>query len=421
MRFTFFVLILHGSLMVSEMAAQSGCPDSLAQNFDPSAQINDGSCVYPPVTFSLQPVSILPATLQEISGLALENEKWWAHNDGADDAVFYRIQPENGQILQKVTLGAADNKDWEEMSSTPVNLLIGDFGNNNNDRLDLGIYSVPLNEIGLENETIVPENAWTFLPFSFPDQTDFTTVPRDSTTHDCEAMFWRNGKIHLLTKNWKTYQTSHYTLDPATGTTVLLESFDTGGLVTGAAISPDSQLVVLLCYDIKNQYSAFAWLLWDWPDPESELIFSGNKRRIDFGSLLFTGQVEGIAFSGNRSGYISNERSIAGGIVFAGQAIKSFDFSEWAPDTALSNTSAIPAENLWQVNPTLFSDRIYVHEQTPGASGRIIIYNLNGSAVFSTPTGGSVEIDTSNWPAGMYLMNCSSEAGQFSSKLFKIK
>ena len=421
MRLGFLFFLLSACLIPSFAVAQSGCTDSLAQNFDASAQTNDGSCIYPPATFNLQPVSILPETLQEISGITLGNEKWWAHNDSEDAAVFYRIQPENGQIVQNVTLDAADNKDWEEMCSTPVNLLIGDFGNNNNDRLDLGIYSVPFNEIGAENETIVPESSWTFIPFSFPDQADFNTVPRDSTTHDCEAMFWRNGKIHLLTKNWKTYQTSHYTLDPVTGTTVLLENFDTGGLVTGAAISPDSQLVALICYDIKNQYSAFAWLLWDWPDPESEFIFTGNKRRIDFGSLLFNGQVEGIAFSGKRSGYISNERSIAGGIVFAGQAIKSFDFSEWVPEEDSSPTSVIPAENLWQVYPTLFSDRIYVHAQIPDTSGRIMIYNLNGAVVFSTSTGGSLAIDTSNWSPGMYVINCGSDAGCFAAKLFKIK
>lgn len=418
MRITFYVLILLTCLIVSKVEGQSGCTDSLAQNFDPAAQINDGSCAYAVTNYSLQPVSTLPMTLQEISGLTFDSENWWAHNDGADDAVFYRIQPENGQILQKAILAAADNKDWEEISLNQTNLLIGDFGNNYNDRLDLGVYSVPLNEIGTDNEIVIPENTWTFIPFSFPDQTDFTTVPRDSTTHDCEAMLWRNGKIHLFSKNWKTYQTSHYTLDPATGITTLTENFDTKGLVTGAAISPDSQLVVLLCYDIKNQYSAFAWLLWDWPDPESDFVFSGNKRRIDFGSLLFNGQVEGIAFKDNRSGYISNERSSAGGVVFAGQAIKSFDFSEWVPEEELSHTPAIPAENLWQINPTLFSDRIYINAQT---TGRITIYNLNGSVVFSTSTGGSLEIDTSNWPSGMYLICCSSAAGNFAAKLFKIK
>lgn len=422
MRFKLYFLAMNCFLFVSDLKSQSGCPDSLAQNFDPSAQINDGACVYPYTLFSLQSVSTLPMTLQEISGLASNGDKWWSHNDGADNAIFYQIQPENGQILQNATLESAANKDWEEVTTTPENLLIGDFGNNYNDRLDLGIYSVPLNEIGAANEIVIPQSAWNFIPFSYPDQTDFSTVPRDSTTHDCEAMFWRNGKIHLFTKNWKTYQTNHYTLDPATGVTTLLESFDTQGLVTGAAISPDSQLVVLLCYDIKNQYSAFSWLLWDWPDPAGDMMFSGNKRRIDFGSIIFNGQVEGIAFKDNRSGYISNERSSGGGVVFAVQSIKSFDFSEWVPDEKLSGVTENPEENIWQISPVLFSDYILINADNNQSGTAFTICDMNGVPMYSSLfTGSATRIDTRDWLPGFYIVFYKSDIGISSRKLFKIK
>jgi len=59
----------------------------------------------------------------------------------------------------------------------------------------------------------------------------------------------------------------------------------------------------LLGYDFATATS-FLWQLWDY---SGDLFFSGNKRRIESGHFLTTGQVEGLCFRTDRYGYVCNE------------------------------------------------------------------------------------------------------------------
>jgi len=341
-----------GTFALTPCAAQSGCTDPQATNFNAAATSNDGSCLYPVTNYAPVFKAILPNTLMEISGHVRAGSLWWTHNDGSDGPNFYRFNPESGAIIQEVNLQNASNKDWEDIAATNTHLYLGDFGNNLNDRQDLGIYRVPLAQIGNGSTETVDDDEWNFIPFAYADQTDFTTLPADSTVFDCEAMIYLNGKIHLFTKNRKEYTTSHYIVNQTTGLAEKVETFNTEGLITGADISPDGKVVALLGYSLRGFPTVFCWLLWDWP-AGGDLFFGGNKRRIELGSAFEVGQAEGIGFAGNRTGYLSNERTVANGITFVEESIRYFDFGQWVPEGGVSTSEPTEAQRL-SISPNPF-------------------------------------------------------------------
>jgi hypothetical protein len=367
-------------LMPFQTLAQPGCPDPQATNFNASATSNDGSCQYPATSYTPIFKAVLPETMQEISGHVKAGNYWFCHNDGSDGSRFYRFNPETGTVNQEIQLKNAANKDWEDIASSSTHLYLGDFGNNSNDRHDLGVYKVPLSQIGSDSEETIDDDEWTFIPFYYADQTDFNTQPADSAVFDCEAMIFFNGKLHLFTKNRKEYTTSHYVVNQSTNEAEKLETFDTDGLITGADISPDGKLVALLGYDLRSLPKVFVWLLWDW-QPGSDSLFTGNKRRIELGSALVTGQAEGIGFSGNRTGYISNERTVANNITFVEQSDRSFDFGQWVP---VSTGTSEPSEAAgFQVFPNPFSQSVqfqFFENKKPDA---LRILNSRGQVVLS--------------------------------------
>ncbi|MEM8907233.1 MAG: hypothetical protein AAGD05_05240, partial [Bacteroidota bacterium] len=274
---------------------QTGCTDPLATNYDPTAVDNDGSCVYAPTSYSLNSVALLPATLSESSGLALTTAGLWTHNDGGNAAELYRIDDTDGSIQQTITIANSMNQDWEDLAESEDYLYIGDFGNNNGDRMDLRIYRIDKSELG--NAIVAAE----VIEFAFSDQTDFSIQPNNHN-FDCEAFFYYQDSLHLFSKNWVDNQTRHYSLpaSPGSHTAILRESFDVQGLVTGADIS-EQGIISLIGY--TGSGLNFMWLLFDY---QAQQFFSGNKRRIDLGSGLTNSQTEGIVFEDQFTGYISS-------------------------------------------------------------------------------------------------------------------
>ena len=63
------------------ISAQYGCMDPQASNYNATATINDGSCMYPATNYSLIIKDTLQNSLQEISGMVYFNGKIYAHND----------------------------------------------------------------------------------------------------------------------------------------------------------------------------------------------------------------------------------------------------------------------------------------------------------------------------------------------------
>ena len=186
--------------------------------------------------------------MQEISGLIADslsvngNYTFWALGDGGAPAKLYKFELKN---LDSFTIGKeheedtavlidstaflnASNKDWEELSHSDSHIFIGDFGNNNGNRKDLRIYRFKRNQLGSNNV-----NADT-LHISYSRQVDFSS--QRFHPWDCEAMYWKNDSLVLLSKgllNYKIYvytipdKPGHYSMEPS-------DSFQSTQLITGA-------------------------------------------------------------------------------------------------------------------------------------------------------------------------------------------
>jgi len=395
----FFPLVL-ALFCATNLAAQAGCPDPQANNFNPAATSNDGSCLYPATNYAPVFKATLPGTLLEISGMTQAGGKWWGHNDSGADEVFYSINPETGTILQTIELKNAKNRDWEEITADNTQLYIGDFGNNSNNRQNLGIYIVPLSQIGNGSTETVQEFGWSFLPFSYNDQTNYAAQPEDSSVYDCEAMIIHGGKIHLFTKSRRYHNTAHYIVNPSNNGAEKTETFDSQGVITGASISPDGLLIALLGYDLRPLLpKVFCWLLWDWP-AGTDQFFAGNKRRIELGNALQVGQAESIGFAGNRSGYLTNEVTKFNGVTFVEQAVRGFDFSPWVPES-VSTAQPMERPGSLRLIPNPFSQTVQIQHVEPEQPDSLRIQNQSGQTVMSLQSVPKT-LDLGSLPPGVY-------------------
>lgn len=280
---------------------QEGCTDSTALNYDMGAVINNGSCLYVPL--SLKPQVIikkLPKKVFETSGLIWWRNSYWTHNDSGGEHEIYRLDSLTGKILQTVYISNADNVDWEDIDQDNDYIYIGDFGNNLGNRTDLVIYKLPKSEIAEnDNDTVTGER----IEFSYADQKDFTIKNR-ANDYDCEAVLCFGDGLYLFTKNWVDLKCRIYEVpkNPGQYTVFPLDEFTVDGLITGAGVNSNKNKIVLCGY--KN-YVPFIWILSDFRNND---FFGGNKRRIDFKELLAT-QTEGITFTDNTTFSLSAERT----------------------------------------------------------------------------------------------------------------
>jgi hypothetical protein len=206
--------------------------------------------------------------LTEISGLtsASMQDTYWLHNDSGDAARLFAIN-RSGTVLLPPYLASryqtqawpglqilnAWNVDWEDLTrATDGTLYITDMGNNGNARRDLGIYVLPE-----PNPLAIAETrALTFLPVAYPDQQRF---PASVWHFDCEAVFYSNDKLYLLTKHRKPGEITGwesgsklYRLDTQytdrTNVLTLVGESDELALATAADLSPDGQHLAVLTY-----------------------------------------------------------------------------------------------------------------------------------------------------------------------------
>ena len=286
---------------------QFGCTDSQATNFNASASINDGSCLYNPTNYSLNLVANLVDTLSENSGLVWAAGKLYTFNDSGSGTKVYEVTA-NGTIIRTIHIANSTNVDWEAMTSDSTYFYIGDFGNNNGNRTDLCIYRLLKSEVTNNAlDTVVAEK----MNFSWADQLDFTSA-YNANDFDCEAFYATEDSLFLFSKNWvdlktKCYSLPNYWTDTLNAT--LISQFDVDGLITDACKDTINDRIYLLGYknNGSNFYTSFIWCLWD---HASNFIFSGNKRRIEIGNVLTVSQTEGITLSDNGTAYVSAEKVI---------------------------------------------------------------------------------------------------------------
>lgn len=310
-----------------------GCRDPMANNYNPAATANDGSCTYNPTSYT-PPVKTDPmnAALSETSGLQWAGGFLWTFNDSQGAAAIYNIDTLSSTIFQTVNLGGATNEDWEDITFDGTYFYIGDFGNNaNGARNDLKIYKFPLSAIPVDynaNPTVtIPANQIEVINFIYSDQAQPpVATTSDNTKFDCEAMIVDNGQIHLFTKNWVDVNTVHYVINglaAGTYTATPVDTLATNYLVTAADKVQDRNIIALLGYQNGAPANHYMHLLSDYSGGN---YFNGNKRRIDLPNAGTMGQAEGLTFRNATYGYISNEQ-----LFFINQKLRYFSTIDFVP------------------------------------------------------------------------------------------
>jgi hypothetical protein len=310
------LLCLAMLFLVSCSAQEPGCTDPLANNFDPRASINDGSCIYNSAAVSPLTTLSLNELLNETSGLILWDGFLWTHNDDTDTRI-YQLDKNQANIIKQYELKGVVNRDWEEISQDENYIYLGDFGNNGSgNREDLHLLRIEKHSLPSGNAII--DTIW----FSYSDQLDFAAQPPNQTEFDCEAFIVSYDSIYLFTKQWLSGQTSVYSLPKVPGRHLAksIDHYDIQGLVTGATYMDSLNLLALCGYNSLLQ--PFIFLLYDFEDFR---FFSGNKRKLSV-NLPFH-QVEGLATDDGLIYFLSNEAIVFQEAVNIQQALHLFDLN----------------------------------------------------------------------------------------------
>ena len=142
-------------------------------------------------------VAPLPSEIHESSGLiAISDSLFITHNDGGNSPTLYVVD-RMGDIVRKVHINGVNNIDWEDLAvAADGAILVGDFGNNAQNRNDLSILKLPA-YAGWSSDTLTAVK----IPFSFGDQAAFPP-PVSNRNYDCEAMACQGDSVFLFSKNW---------------------------------------------------------------------------------------------------------------------------------------------------------------------------------------------------------------------------
>ncbi len=373
MKYHFFLSILTLLISGQQLLSQDtlGCTDPQANNYNPQANVNDGSCTYDPTLYSPEFNFLLPGILEETSGLIYYNEGLWTINDSGNDAVLYKIDTTTGMIVQEVDIENAVNKDWESLAQDEQHIYIGDFGNNSGNRTDLGIYVISKEDLPSSgNGSVISEH----ITFTYPDYEEKISR-KGENNFDCEAMISIGDSLYLFSKNWEDYQTKLYRLPKTIGNyeADLLTTFNTSGLITGADYNAESGEVTLIGYSAATTIPFF-WILFDYQENK---LFSGNKRRIDLTSII-AAQTEAIAYTQGKHGKISAE-----GNALYTQSVFSYATGTWTDEetTGFNVPKVAQFDFTLSPNPVQKSKLNVSIKNLPSGDYQIKLYDTSGSLI----------------------------------------
>jgi hypothetical protein len=237
--------------------------------------------------------------LLEISGLVYYQGAYFALNDGGPDSHLY-VMDSLGSIVRKIFV-EAQNTDWEALTIGDGKLFIGDVGNNFGKRSKLRILEIDLRQ--LETDTIRAEHIRE-ISFGTPGM----SVRSDYKKHDldCEAMAYRNGTIHLFSKNRESDLVRHSVLDLLGNDSIAktVEQISIKGQITDACFDSKGNLLLL-----GYQPPAYSSFVVHFDKTADDTIFKGAQTRIKLGSFLKFGQSEAICVHPKGFAVIGSEGS----------------------------------------------------------------------------------------------------------------
>ncbi len=244
----------------------------------------------------------LPKKLKEVSGIAYtsQDQSIWTIEDSGNASAIYKIDA-TGKKTKTVTITDVQNLDWEDITMDKNgDVYIGDFGNNDNERQDLSIYKVAINDLDNENVTTAYK-----ISFSYPEQKQFPPSKKE-LWYDVEGFFEMNNNFYLFTKNRsKGFDgtTLIYKIPNQAGShkAIFLDSFKTcdtykSCAITSAVLSPDQSKVVLLTHDKIILFENF----------KGDDFLSGTQTTLE---LNHFSQKEAATFIDNDSMLLADEKN----------------------------------------------------------------------------------------------------------------
>ena len=258
----------------------------------------------------------LPHALEESSGLIKIDNQLWTMNDSGGRAALYAIDERRGSIAKTFVVKNATNRDWEDIAYDENYVYIGDFGNNRGNSKALKVYKIP--RAALRSQKSAKAEV---IHFSYSDQKEFRSRPHKNN-YDCEAMVAYHGKLYLFSKNWENQKTRLYELSTIAGRQVAkyISTFNTQGMVTGASINKELDILLLTTYSPLLNVN-----LWAFKNFRGENFFTGDANKLHLHSPL-AGQIEGVTFTDNYKAYLSSE-AFSKYIFSFDAALYSLDFS----------------------------------------------------------------------------------------------
>lgn len=202
------------------------------------------------------PEVTLGSPVREASGASLDRRApgvFWTHGDSGNPPVLFALG-RNGELLGRVPVEGARNRDWEDMAIGPCPggtcVYVADIGNNNARQMDLVLYRAPVPSPG--DAATAPAQAF---------RARFPGAGRDA-----EGVFvMPQGEIYLVTKGGSgPVELWRWPTPLAADTVQQLERVrelaprvqQLGDLVTGAGASPDGRWVALRTYGRLAIYRA---------------------------------------------------------------------------------------------------------------------------------------------------------------------
>ncbi len=332
----------------------------------------------------LQPTLLadLPSVLQESSGLLIVEGQVWTIGDSGNPNKLYRLDPSTGAILREVGLLNASNVDWEEVTSDESWVYVGDIGNNYGNRTDLRVYRFPLEQLLDPAITSVLVDT---IGFAFADQTDFTPIPL-GTNWDCEAFIAHGDSLYLFTKNWADLRSYVYALpaEPGMHMAQRRDTLESMGLITGAALDRDRDVLVLLGYDLLMH--PFVWRFSDYSGTD---FFSGLAHRHSI--ALTAAQTEGIAWAAPDTVFFTNEEETSGSARLWRLAL--------GVDASVQDAS-VHLQLVLLPNPTSRSFRL----EGKYSRAHVALRDEYGAEVLEKYVGPQDTVDVSHLATGLYLV-----------------
>lgn len=186
------------------------------------------------ISHTVKKIGPFQEIINECSGFFYEQQQLFVINDSGGGAGLHQTAPKNLGFMQTISLTDVSNVDWEAITTTDTEIIIGDVGNNFGTRKDLKL-------LHFDKTNFVFQKA---ITVSYPNQTDFT--PSISHNFDCEALIIKDNQYHLFTKNRGNTKTNLYTAPVGGKQFTLQDSLEVPALITDAYYLETKQICLLL-------------------------------------------------------------------------------------------------------------------------------------------------------------------------------